>query len=309
MAPRKFKKKSGKSDKKCCPSPKDNGIKYCRNAVLADEHNSGPIHLNGIFNFEEFDKQENTYLAAETTISEVRQMDQINAIIDSSAKIEYFVNHEKKSALLLKSVARVSARRFVRKYSRRSKNINDVGNRKIPTLTGYRAVNFFYKKQQFQDFVLAVPCGNANHETAMFFRKYDSKLDVIFFNPNYSDIQDGVQRNNVASKFLCEFGRTIRSIRAYHAPNGNEDSQCSVWTWQEIYNHICHGISPFTKDTLQEYSQNMTENTYKRYHKPKMNANEHNDVWGRGKTVLKNATDKQILEISKRISRIFLEYL
>lgn len=309
MAPRKIKNKIGKSNQKLGPKiHKDKGIKKNPSAS-ADQQNAGPILLDGLFNFGEYDKHRNTYFATEVIISDIRKMDQITTLVDPRAKIEYFLNGEKKTALLLKSVARVSLQSFVRKRNRRSKIVDDVANRIIPTLTGYRAVNFFYKEEKFKHFDLVVPCGNAKHEAAMFFRKNENKLDVIFFNPNYSDVQDGVQRNNVAAKFLDEFGGTIRSIRAYHAPNGNEDSQCSAWTWQEIANHICHGTSPFINETLENYSQNMTENTYKRYHTTKFKANGNSDVWKKGKKLLKNATDKQIFEISKRISRIFLEFI
>lgn len=262
------------------------------------------------FDFKAFDECDNTYIAIENTISLIRETANVQSYTQAKYKTEFLFNTEFKSAILLKSVARAS-KPFFNKKRMRSKRVSfDIANRIIPTRSGYIAVTGFFKEEKFKDYELIVPCGNYSHETCLFFRMLpEGGFDVIFYNPNYSDIQDGVQLNRVTILLMNHFGNALRRIRAYHAPNGNENSQCSALTWQEMFNDICQGASPFTNSTIElvNFDYKMMEHKYKAYHSSEKNESWKNiDTWLECDELLADASARDVLDISQKISTMIV---
>lgn len=184
------------------------------------------------------------------------------------SKYEYIYNSKYKKAILLKSISRLSQARFGRKYNKRNKNKYDVGNRIITTESGYQAILRFFKQEDFQDFELVVSAGSETHESCIFIRKDGDGYEAIYYNPNYSDRQDGVQYSHVVRQLFHKFGRKLKRIQAYHSPCFNLRAQCSALTWAEMMNHMSLGLSPFSSNThvLEDYKHYVTQSAYSAYH-------------------------------------------
>lgn len=136
----------------------------------------------------------------------------------------------------------------------------------ISDLVSHRAVMYFFKQQQFENYTLAVPCGNRVHECCMFFRQSDTKLDAILFNSNFSVHTQGVQYNKVSACFLEKFGkRHLNKINSYFIDSCNVEGNCVGYVWRQIFNLLCKDVSPFTSSDilLTPYNRFMTETSYK----------------------------------------------
>lgn len=198
----------------------------------------------------------------------MRELEDIHSFTAPSSKYEYLYNSKCKKAILLKSISRKSQSRFGKKYNKRNKNKYDVGNRIITTESGYQAILRFFKQENFQDFELVVSSGSETHESCLFFRKDGDGFAAIYYNPNYSERHDGVQYSHVVRQLLHKFGRKMKRIQAYHSPCYNVSAQCSALTWEQMMNHLCLGLSPFSNDNLalEEYTHCMTQSAYSNYH-------------------------------------------
>lgn len=240
-------------------------------------------------------------------------MANVDSYIEPSSKYEFLCNHDQKSAIFLKSVAKKSADQFRRKTNKRNKIKYDIGNRIITTKTGYNEVVKFFSRPANRKYELVVPCGNYNHEVCLFFRKNRAlEYEIIYFNPNYSDVQDGVQSCRRVAEFIGHFKSNVAKIEGYHSPCGNEASRCSALTWAEMFNHVCHGTSPFSNPSLQlqNYMHLMSEKVYDKYHKTKNNQNFENiETWQECEEFIENATNHDMINISCGISDIFAKHI
>lgn len=228
----------------------------------------GSILDGGKFNVEIYDNHNDTYQAAEQTIREMRELENIHSFMAPPSKFEYLYNTISKTAILLKSISRSSRCGVGKKYNKRNKNKYDIGKRIITTESGYQAILRFFKQDRFQEYELVVSCGSETHESCLFLRKDDDGLSVIYFNPNYSERQDGVQYCHIIRQLLEKFGRKIHRSQAYYSPCFNVMARCSALTWEQMVNHICYGKSPFTNTNLQleDYTHYITRSAYLNYH-------------------------------------------
>lgn len=113
---------------------------------------------------------------------------------------------------------------------------------------------------------------------------------------------------------LRSFGSTIRSVRAYYSRNGNVDSNCAAIAWQEIYNHIWRGVSPFTRDdiSLDDYNKLCTLHTYQMNwikNGPSL-PREHYKMWEDFDELLARVKSPLLLaNISNEITQLILDYM
>lgn len=100
-----------------------------------------------------------------------------------------------------------------------------------------------------------------------FFQRSSDHLNAVFFNPNFSRIQQGTQSNKLFTSLVESFGNQIRNIHAYHSPCGNITGRCSAFVWEQIFRLIHDGISPFnTNMRLESYIHCMTQSAYNAIH-------------------------------------------
>lgn len=259
------------------------------------------------FDFENFAAGDDSYKKTEETIEKIRKAPNILSYTHPRSKVEYLFNVKHKIALVLKSVAKVTDKM---KKKRKSKFPHDFAKRVITTQSGYNAVKDFYRNSEFKGYELIVPSGDNVHEVCLFFREYPERgYDTIFFNPNYSEIQDGVQTNKVAKAFTKHFGRTIHRQRAYHSSDGNVGSNCSAATWEQIFNAICNGSSPFENPLIELHSfdHHMMEKTYHEYHNLGITLKLKNGaLWEKCDELLMDATEEEIAEIWSEIKLLIV---
>lgn len=168
-----------------------------------------------------------------------------------------------KTAVLLKNVSKLKAPAFS-KTNKKPKNEYDTGNRSIATTVGKLAIESFFRNDQFNNFTLAVPCGNYTHECCSFFRKNNEVIDAIFYNPSYSDVTRGVRSNKVVKELLKSL--SLGNIQSYYSPCGNVDGRCSALVWVEIHKLVINGDSPFINGAnLEDYSRFMTLHTFRKH--------------------------------------------
>lgn len=215
-------------------------------------------------NVENFEKVGDTYAAAGMVLKKLDENDNIKFIRHPRESYGYYVNDERKTAMFSKCIARVSTPMFRKRVYRKSKNIYDTSNRISTTGVGKVAITYFMNNELFSDYSLVVDCGSLSHEVCIFFKKINGSLHAIYFNPSFSDIHDGAASSYVVATLLRSFGNAIYSIQAYYSPTGNVASNCAGIAWEEIYNHIWGGVSPFDRDdiTLADYSKLCTLHTY-----------------------------------------------
>lgn len=161
-------------------------------------------------------------------------------------------------------MAKSSVQQFRKRVYKKSKIDHDKSKRCTTTGVGKLAISYFMNNEALPDYSLVVDCGSLSHEVCIFFKKIDGLLHAIYFNPSYSDTHDGVASSEIAKVLLSSFRNGIHSIQAYYCPTGNVGSSCVGITWDQIYNHIWGGMSPFDRDdiTLDDYSKLSTLHTY-----------------------------------------------
>lgn len=131
---------------------------------------------------------------------------------------------------------------YLRRYKKYA-NEFDEQNRNTPASFAKCAISYFLHRPRFKGYTIVIPVGTVNHELCLFFRMNDGYIDVIYFNPNYSEINDGAETSKNAKALLKLFQHRIRSIRAYYSSNGNASSQCSGIAWEQMFNHVYHHFS------------------------------------------------------------------
>lgn len=138
------------------------------------------------------------------------------------------------------------------------------------------------------------------------------KYDAVYYNPNYSDATQGVESNTINKDILKSFSTTLRSVQAYHSPCGNVRSRCSALTWQELYNHVNNGISPFQNDNLnlEDYRHIMTAYSYNKYHKAKRSQSplKYHQTWSRLDQLIRHIDVSDTAEIASKLSNVLVEY-
>lgn len=271
--------------------------------------NSGTIHADCVFSVDSFFGMPDSYKAVEKTISEIREMENIRAYTHPKYKDEYLYNTKTKTAVLLKCVSKISKKLFVKKPRKSDENPNDIMNRTITTVSGYISVQNFFKA--FDGYVLCVPSGHKVHETCFFFKKNGEKLDIIFYNPNSSYIQDGTESNNVAKAFVNHFGKKRRSsVLAYHDITGNEFGKCCALAWEQISNFICLGLSPFKRKniSLEPFDGIMSETSRKRYRNDPNYVWNNIETWKKGDNIMKKATGQDVVDITLILSNLITDF-
>lgn len=128
--------------------------------------------------------------------------------------------------------------------------------------------------------------GSYIHECAIFFKKVDESYHVIYFNPNYSMYQQGVERSNSAHALTRKLRARVITIRSSYSPGHNLISVCRYETWKLIHCFLVHGLDVFdnTSIKLENYRnlrtpyvyQQMIETNKQRY---KLNKTIEKNLW------------------------------
>lgn len=216
-----------------------------------------------------FDKEiykgyDSSYLANEMVMSQIQNHPDIRLL--NNNYIEYLVNDRKKTAVVLKYVVRKTTKSFLQSSYRQTKIKYDFAKRCTTVSNGISIIRAFLKMHP--DFDLAIPCGSLSHECCVFFRKNAAgKFRVIYFNPNYSTIQNGVESSKIVKQLFLAMKGAIIEKRSFYSPCGNVEGECSALTWKKLHDLVCNGWSPFTDNSLnlEDYSHNTTLASYNRY--------------------------------------------
>lgn len=252
---------------------------------------------------------DSTYEAAEFIIEKIRNHPGIESYYGKD-RAEFLYSKRYKTAVLLKYVAKISRRQFISRANKKTKHKFDIKKRITTTLCGKKHINHFLKQAQFKNYTIVTSVGSMDHESCMFFQRNDnSKIDAIFFNPNYSDLHDGVEYSKFAHKLSLSFGENINSVRAYYSSSGNVEGECTKHVWKAIFNMLCKGENAFTRRNidLEDYTRCFTQKTYKRYFSKKL---EYYSIWKNADDLLKkNGIDNlDLLNINRDIYKAIAHY-
>lgn len=143
----------------------------------------------------------------------MRQLPNIYSHTQHPSKFEYLYNPTTKKAILLKIISKTSRKLFTRKRNRRSRVQYDTAKRIITTHTGFNEVMSFFREPKFVGYDLVVSCGSLVHDSCLFLRKKDDGIEVVYFNPNRSSVQESVQYSQRVDVFLKQFGRKVLLFR------------------------------------------------------------------------------------------------
>lgn len=217
-------------------------------------------------NIDGFESLGDSYKAADDVLKKLDADPSIVVEPHPREKYNYYLNENRKTALFSKCVSKLSKRSFEKQYYK-SENKKDKTKSCTTTLVGKNGISYFMNEGRFAEYSLAVDCGSLTHEIGLFFKKIDGKLHVIYFNPNFSDCNDGVESSQVVNVLLRKLASSIASIRAYYSPTGNVESKCAAITWQELYSHVWKGTCPFNRNdiALEDYNHLTTLFNYKKY--------------------------------------------
>lgn len=139
----------------------------------------------------------------------MRQLRNIRQHTQLPSKFEYLYNPIAKKAILLKVISKTSKKAFVHKSNRQRRIEYDTAERIITTRTGYNEVMSFLREEKFRGYELVVSCGSLIHDSCLFIRKMDDGIDVVYYNPNRSSVQQSVQYSQRVHIFLKQFGRKV----------------------------------------------------------------------------------------------------
>lgn len=259
------------------------------------------------FSVDLFEGIESTYEAIESTIVAIRANKNIKS--HKNDNIEYLYNDKTETAILLKCAAKLPVKQFNKRKIKRTTNENDYAKRDTTTLRVRNAILHFMNHKDFKNYGIVVSVGTITHDSCVFFRKYETHIEAIYFNPNYSDIQEGVQSSKLVNGLLSSFHTVIRRIRSYYSPDGNIDGLCSGLTWKQMFSYVWEGLSPFDEHVhLDDYSHLTTLQSHKRYHSKEKSNLKHYSVWKTLDDVLKNVPDAMLITISTKMSHIIYSY-
>lgn len=205
-------------------------------------------------------------------------MDTVQIFIHPAYKYKYLYNEAHKTAVLLKVITKIKAEQFKNKLNKRFQNPHDISKLGTSISMAKLAISYFLNRPQFEGFAIATSIGTKTHECCVFFQRSSDHLNAVFFNPNFSRIQQGTQSNKLFTSLVESFGNQIRNIHAYHSPCGNITGRCSAFVWEQIFRLIHDGISPFnTNMRLESYIHCMTQSAYNAIHYKKKNKTERYD--------------------------------
>lgn len=211
-----------------------------------------------------YKKFDSSYLATETVINQIRNHPDIHSFMDDYD--EYLINEAKKSAVVLKYVVRKTTKAFLTKSYKQTKIEYDIAKRCTTVSNGIRLIRKFFNI--YPNFDIVVPCGSLSHECCVFFRKDAAgKFRAIYFNPNFSTIQNGVESSKIVKELFVMMRGALVEKRSFYSPCGNVDGECSALTWKKVHDLVCDGSTPFMDHSLhlEDYSHNTTLASYNRY--------------------------------------------
>lgn len=243
---------------------------------------------------------------------ELRKNDKIKVVPHPRENYAFYINEEHKTAVFSKCVSVISGKLFGRKKYKTSKNQFDKFKRCTTTDVGKCAIYYFMNNNLFADYSLVVNCATLSHEVCVFFSKKDEEMHAIYFNPNFSCTQDGIESSKIVNALLKSFGKSLTSIKAYYS--ANIESNCAAITWEQIYNHVWKGASPFKNNEfpLDDYSHCMTPFAYKKYwgKEKTTSSGERLKQWKDFDDILANVNDpKLLMDISNEISKAVQNYM
>lgn len=265
------------------------------------------MFLGREFDFDKFNSEENSYKATEEVIEIIRETNGIQSYKHNDA-YEFLFNERYKTAVLLKCAAKFKEEHFTGKRNKRAKNKFDIGNRIISTVSA-RIEILHFLNSKYKAYSIVIPIGGWLHEACLFFRNHDNFMHAVYYNPNYSDVTDGVESSKIGNQLLKSFHHRLNCIQAYHSLTGNVESACSAYVWMEIYNHVCNGFTPFGNEDigLESYNSLLTEHSSKKY-RGKI-ALKHFSIWKNLDSKLRDDLDDQdLLDITYKISNVISDH-
>lgn len=271
---------------------------------------------NDTFSVDKFYSEfETTYAATDAAIDTMEKNKKIDTLTHKRNQYQtykFLYNEEGKTAMLPRCVTSGKNDLFLRR--RYKKRENEFDDKKRDTTASFAkcAISYFLHRPKFKGYTIVIPVGTVNHELCLFFRMIDKYIDVIYFNPNYSETNDGAETSKNAKALLKSFNQRIRSVRAYYSPNGNESAKCSGLVWEQIFNHLVNGLSPFDNMNLdlEDFNQHTTLKSYQRHHGKKSTKNsgclKYYEMWRKFDEMLHEVED--LAEITSRISHVLSNY-
>lgn len=262
---------------------------------------SAVLDAKNVFSLLKFDEYKSSYDATEVTISDLKKNKNVKSFTHARNKYEaydYLYNESMKTAVFLRCATELPANEF------------DWAKRHTKVSFARCAILYFLNNPKFQDYDLVAPIGNYNHECCIFFKNQNGCLKAIYYNPNYSTALDGVQSSNISKAIFKSFGRSIKSIEAYHSESGNTEEMCSGFTWGEIYNHVIN-LSAFknNKIALENYNHLTTLKAYKGYNtKNRLNRMKHYERWKRFDEMLFDIDTSDTVDLATELSLTLSDY-
>lgn len=254
-----------------------------------------------------------TYDATESAINDIRNTGKVESYYLKRYNAEFLYNDETKTAMLLKYIIKPTKDGFVQRKKRVYKCPYDRWKRITTVSVARRLIIHFMNHPQFMHYELAISVGSYYHEACLFFRKYRGRLEVIYFNPNYSKRTRGVQFSRTATDVLTSLGRVVTKVQAFWSQCGNKDGECSKLTWRRVHDFL-FGDSPFDDKNLKltDYNHYATAYSYSKYF---FNGGkiefQHFDLWKDIEEIMQRnkASRSDMMEILKSIQSLILDNL
>lgn len=232
-------------------------------------------------------------------------------------EFEFIYNEKQKTALLLFLVIKHKSQFFLKKQNRKYKSKHNKGNTARITTTdnARRAILYFLNHRTFNEFTLAVAVGSYTHEACLFLRKDDDRYKAIYYNPNFSQVTQGVQTSNTANDVLKSLGNKLNQIRSYYSESRNVAGICSFLVWKQIYILLNDGVSPFDNPNihLENYDRLKTPYTLDKSKEAKRNKKNLNlkryPFWKQFDEMLVDFNEDDIDEIDFQFSSIICDVL
>lgn len=263
------------------------------------------------FDLAKFQENDSSYQATEEVIESIRGRSDIKSYRAKS--IEYLYNEEKKTAIVLKCIARSTTKQFRKRTYKKTEIVFDIANRCTTVSNGAAAIRHFFIA--FPEYDLAISCGSMDHESCVFFRQDgQSKLRAIYYNPNFSEQQEGVQFSKMVKELFVSLRGKLIEKQAFYEDDGNVGGNCSGVTWKKLYELLCDGESPFDDGSLQleDYRYNTTASSHHRYQQNRKVKNEvktlkHHDTWEPLDRMLAKVDTLSVFRISVQIATMIAE--
>lgn len=159
------------------------------------------IDGTGIFSHQAFKKYKSTYKATEVLVREMTKLGSSKQFVHPHSGFQYLLNEEKKTVILLKTVVKAKITLFHTKKNVRFDNPYDNAKMGTSDCLVKAAILYFLNHVNFSGYAVGVSIGK-KHECCVFFLKIGAYIDVIYYNPNFSRVQQEVQSSKLLKSLV-----------------------------------------------------------------------------------------------------------